>query len=197
MVALEALAEEARTDAHHVKNIKPLPNRKIDREVPLLDCYFAPCMEGCPIHQDIPNYVKLVGEGKYADALRVVLEKNALPFITGTLCAHNCMYKCTRNFYEEPVNIRGTKLTAAEKGYDAVIGGIKAGAGNGKKVAVVGGGPAGIASAYFLARAGAAVTLFEKEEKLGGVIRYVIPDSASARTLLTRMCPSLKNGCDR
>ena len=173
--ALEALAEEARTDAHHVKNIKPLPNRKIDREVPLLDCYFAPCMEGCPIHQDIPNYVKLVGEGKYADALRVVLEKNALPFITGTLCAHNCMYKCTRNFYEEPVNIRGTKLTAAEKGYDAVIGGIKAGAGNGRKVAVVGGGPAGIASAYFLARAGSAVTLFEKEEKLGGVIRYVIP----------------------
>ena len=173
--ALEQLAEEARKDAHHVKNIKPLPNRKIDREVPLLDCYFAPCMEGCPIHQDIPVYVKLVGEGKYADALRVVLEKNALPFITGTLCAHNCMYKCTRNFYEESVNIRGTKLIAAQKGYDAVIGEIKAGAGNGKKVAVVGGGSAGIASAYFLARAGAAVTIFEKEEKLGGVIRYVIP----------------------
>ena len=173
--ALEKLAEDAKTDAHHVKNIKPLPQRKIDREVPLLDCFFAPCQEGCPIHQDIPAYVKLTGEGKYADALRVILEKNALPFITGTLCAHNCMSKCTRNFYEESVNIRGTKLVAAEQGYDAVIGEIKAGTGNGKKVAVIGGGPAGIASAYFLARAGAAVTVFEKEEKLGGVIRYVIP----------------------
>ncbi len=83
----------------------------------------------------------------------MILDKNALPFITGTLCAHNCMYKCTRNFYEESVNIRGTKLLAAEKGYDEVIGEIHAGERNGKKVAIVGGGPAGIAAAYFLARA--------------------------------------------
>jgi len=113
--------------------------------------------------------------GKYKEALEVILEKNALPFITGTLCAHNCMTKCTRNFYEESVNIRGTKLTAAEHGYEQLIGEIKAGEPNGKKVAVVGGGPAGIAAAYFLAREGAAVTIFEKEEKAGGVIRYVIP----------------------
>ena len=66
--------------------------------------------------------MKLAGEGDYAQALRVILEKNALPFITGTLCAHNCMYKCTRNFYEEPVNIRNTKLIAAQNGYDTVIG---------------------------------------------------------------------------
>ena len=173
--ALEKLASDARTDKHHLKNIKPLPNRKSEQEVPLINCFTAPCQEGCPIHQDIPNYVELSGEGRYTDALRIILEKNALPFITGTLCAHNCMYKCTRNFYEEPVNIRGTKLLAAQNGYEEVIGEIKAGADNGKKVAVIGGGPAGIASAYFLARAGAAVTIFEKEAKLGGVIRYVIP----------------------
>lgn len=173
--ALEQLAADARTDKHHLKNIKPLPNRKSDQEVPLLNCFTAPCQEGCPIHQDIPNYVELAGEGRYADALRIILEKNALPFITGTLCAHNCMYKCTRNFYEESVNIRGTKLLAAQNGYDTVIGEIRAGEKNGKKAAVVGGGPAGIASAYFLARAGASVTVFEKEAKLGGVIRYVIP----------------------
>lgn len=173
--ALEKLAEDAKKDPHHVKNIKPLPSRKSDQEVPLLNCYFAPCQEGCPIHQDIPEYVALAGQEAYADALKVILEKNALPFITGTLCAHNCMYKCTRNFYDESVNIRGTKLLAAEKGYDAVIGQIRAGESCGKKVAVIGGGPAGIASAYFLARAGASVTIFEKEAKLGGVIRYVIP----------------------
>ena len=173
--ALKKLAADAITDGHHVKNIKPVPNRKSTKEVPLLDCFYAPCSEGCPIHQDIPQYVALTGEGKYKEALEVILEKNALPFITGTLCAHNCMTKCTRNFYEESVNIRGTKLTAAEHGYEQLIGEIKAGEPNGKKVAVVGGGPAGIAAAYFLARAGAAVTIIEKEEKAGGVIRYVIP----------------------
>ena len=169
--ALKKLAADAITDGHHVKNIKPVPNRKSTKEVPLLDCFYAPCSEGCPIHQDIPQYVALTGEGKYKEALEVILEKNALPFITGTLCAP----KCTRNFYEESVNIRGTKLTAAEHGYEQLIGEIKAGEPNGKKVAVVGGGPAGIAAAYFLAREGAAVTIFEKEEKAGGVIRYVIP----------------------
>ena len=173
--ALKKLAADAITDGHHVKNIKPVPNRKSTKEVPLLDCFYAPCSEGCPIHQDIPQYVALTGEGKYKEALEVILEKNALPFITGTLCAHNCMTKCTRNLYEESVNIRGTKLTAAEHGYEQLIGEIKAGEPNGKKVAVVGGGPAGIAAAYFLAREGAAVTIFEKEEKAGGVIRYVIP----------------------
>ena len=173
--ALKKLAADAITDGHHVKNIKPVPNRKSTKEVPLLDCFYAPCSEGCPIHQDIPQYVALTGEGKYKEALEVILEKNALPFITGTLCEHNCMTKCTRNFYEESVNIRGTKLTAAEHGYEQLIGEIKAGEPNGKKVAVVGGGPAGIAAAYFLAREGAAVTIFEKEEKAGGVIRYVIP----------------------
>ena len=173
--ALKKLAADAITDGHHVKNIKPVPNRKSTKEVPLLDCFYAPCSEGCPIHQDIPQYVALTGEGKYKEALEVILEKNALPFITGTLCAHNCMTKCTRYFYEESVNIRGTKLTAAEHGYEQLIGEIKAGEPNGKKVAVVGGGPAGIAAAYFLAREGAAVTIFEKEEKAGGVIRYVIP----------------------
>ena len=173
--ALKKLAADAITDGHHVKNIKPVPNRKSTKEVPLLDCFYAPCSEGCPIHQDIPQYVALTGEGKYKEALEVILEKNALPFITGTLCAHNCMTKCTRNFYEESVNIRGTKLTAAEHGYEQLIGEIKAGEPNGKKVAVVGGSPAGIAAAYFLAREGAAVTIFEKEEKAGGVIRYVIP----------------------
>ena len=175
MDALKKLAADAITDGHHVKNIKPVPNRKSTKEVPLLDCFYAPCSEGCPIHQDIPQYVALTGEGKYKEALEVILEKNALPFITGTLCAHNCMTKCTRNFYEESVNIRGTKLTAAEHGYEQLIGEIKAGEPIGKKVAVVGGGPAGIAAAYFLAREGAAVTIFEKEEKAGGVIRYVIP----------------------
>lgn len=95
------------------------------KEVPLVDCFAAPCKEGCPIHQDIPAYLKLVGEGRYEKALEVIIEKNPLPFITGTICAHNCMSKCTRNFYEDPVNIRRSKLEAAKGGYENVLASLK------------------------------------------------------------------------
>ena len=170
------LVEAAKTDKHHVKAVKPLPSRKIKRPVPLTDCFVAPCEEGCPIHQDITTYLKLMGAGKAEEALEVILLKNPLPFITGTICAHNCMSKCTRNFYETPVNIRRTKLEAAEGGFETVIAKLKKPEiTSGKTAAVVGGGPAGMAAAYFLARGGVKTTLFEKEEKLGGVVRNVIP----------------------
>ena len=165
-----------KSDKHHVKAVKPLPSRKINRPVPLTDCFIAPCQEGCPIHQDITRYLQLAGAGEFEQALEVILNKNPLPFITGTICAHNCMSKCTRNFYESPVDIRRTKLEAAEGGFEAVMAKLKAPeVSSDKKAAVVGGGPAGLAAAYFLARGGVKVTLFEKEEKMGGVVRNVIP----------------------
>lgn len=175
VAGVEALIEAAKKDKHHVKPVKPLPSRKMKDPVPLLNCFVAPCKEGCPIHQDITSYIQLAGEGKMKEALQVILEKNPLPFITGTICAHNCMSKCTRNFYESPVNIRGTKLTAAEGGYEEVMAKLKKPELTGKRAAVVGGGPAGMAAAYFLARAGVQVTLFEQDDKLGGVVRRVIP----------------------
>ena len=126
--------------------------------------------------QDITRYLQLAGAGEFEQALEVILNKNPLPFITGTICAHNCMSKCTRNFYESPVDIRRTKLEAAEGGFRAVMAKLKAPEiTSDKKAAVVGGGPAGLAAAYFLARGGVKVTLFEKEEKMGGVVRNVIP----------------------
>lgn len=171
------LVEEVRTNPHHVKAVKPLPSRKMKKQVPLLDCFVAPCREGCPIHQDIPMYLKLVNEGKYEEAMKVITEKNPLPFITGTICAHPCMGKCTRNFYEDSVHIRGMKLVAAENGYDALMGGITAPHITRKgRAAVIGGGPAGMAAAYFLRRSGMEVTLFEKTGALGGVVRNVIPE---------------------
>lgn len=129
MEKLGALVDSVKTDAHHVKPIKPLPSRKMKQDVPLIDCFVAPCEEaGCPIHQDIPTYIQLVGEGKLVEALQVICEKNPLPFITGTICSHRCMTKCTRNFYEESVQIRAAKLAAAEGGYNAFLAGLKAGA---------------------------------------------------------------------
>ena len=173
---VEAMVEAAKSDKHHVKAVKPLPSRKVKKPVPLTDCFIAPCQEGCPIHQDITRYMQLAGEGKYEEALKVILNKNPLPFITGTICAHNCMSKCTRNFYEASVDIRRTKLESAQGGIDAVMAALKAPAvTSDKKAAVVGGGPAGLAAAYFLAKGGMKVTVFEKAEKMGGVVRNVIP----------------------
>lgn len=173
--AAKKLSEDAVTDPHHVKAIKPLPSRKMDQEVPLIDCFVAPCKDGCPIHQDITTYLQLVNAGKYEEAMEVITEKNPLPFITGTICAHNCMNKCTRNFYDEPVHIRNMKLVAAENGYEAWLNKVAAPAVTEGKAAVVGGGPAGMAAAYFLRRGGMDVTIFEKEKALGGVVRNVIP----------------------
>ncbi|MCD8300936.1 MAG: putative selenate reductase subunit YgfK [Clostridiales bacterium] len=184
VTGLDKLVDQIKKDPHHIKPAKPLPGRKIEKKVPLLDCFFAPCMEGCPIHQDIPAYVKLTAEGKTREALRVILEKNPLPFMTGTLCNHRCMEKCTRNFYEEAVAIRAAKLKAAQGGYDAVMQDILAAdkntaerklPGTGKKTAIVGAGPAGIASASFLAREGVDVTVFDKRKEAGGTVRHMIP----------------------
>ncbi|WP_295748344.1 putative selenate reductase subunit YgfK [uncultured Oscillibacter sp.] len=174
---IEALALAARSDKYHVKAVKPAPRRKLYEKVPLLDCFTAPCKGGCPIGQDIPEYIELCRKGEYASALRLIAEKNPLPFITGTICAHNCQTKCTRNYYEDSVQIRATKLVAAQRGYDEYMSKLDAPvpADGGRKVAVVGGGPAGMAAAYFVGRAGIPATIFEKTGKLGGVVRQVIP----------------------
>ncbi len=174
--AIADLAAAAQHDCHHVKPIKPLPSRKSSEQVPWLDCFLAPCKGGCPIEQDIPEYLELVRKGLYGPALRLITEKNALPFITGTICAHRCQGKCSRNFYDENVHIRDAKLVAAKNGYAALMASIRRPEkAAGKKAAIVGGGPTGIAAAYFLGRAGVETTIFEREEKLGGVPRYVIP----------------------
>ena len=177
VTAIEALAQAARSDKYHVKAIKPLPRRKLYEKVPLLDCFTAPCKGGCPIGQDIPEYIELCRKGAYASALRLITEKNPLPFITGTICAHNCMTKCMRNYYDEPVNIRATKLVAAERGYEDYMAKLTppVPVTDGRKVAVIGGGPTGMAAAYFVGRAGIPVTIFERSGVLGGVVRQVIP----------------------
>lgn len=173
---LKDVAKLAVTDKHHVKPAKLPISRKTKEKVPLLDCHTAPCEDACPIHQDIAAYMRLSGEGMYEEALRVILERNALPFITGTICAHGCQSHCTRNFYETPVEIRDTKLRCAKEAFDSVIGDVKPEGDCGRKAAVIGGGPSGMAAAYYLAKMGVSVTLYEKREKLGGIVSAVIPD---------------------
>lgn len=174
--AICEMSAASHTDVHHVKALKPLPNRKSEQKVPWIDCFTAPCKGGCPIEQDIPEYMELVRKGLYAPALRLITERNPLPFTTGTICAHRCQTKCSRNFYDESVRIRDSKLLAAEQGFNALMATIRPTEKlPGKKAAIIGGGPTGIAAATFLARAGIAVTIFERETTLGGIPRHVIP----------------------
>lgn len=171
------LSADAETDAHYKKPVKPLPDRKNGLPLPIADCFTAPCMGGCPIHQDVSEYIELVEKQMYPEALELILEKNPLPFITGTICAHRCMDKCTRNFYEDSVYIRNLKLIAAQEGYDAVMARLApAQRQDAKKTAIIGAGPAGIAAAYFIAREGYPVTVFEKENEPGGIVKNVIPE---------------------
>lgn len=175
--SVKYLADWSKTDPHHQKPIKPMPSRKIAGKVPVRDCFTAPCNHGCPINQDIPEYIKLVGEKRYYEALRLITAKNPLPFMTGTICAHHCMDKCSRNFYESPVYIRQVKLEAAFQGYDSLMANLPKVVGTSNaKVAVVGGGPAGLSVAYFVTRGGAQATIFEREKELGGIPRHVIPE---------------------
>lgn len=174
---IRGLAEEAGTADYYKKALKPTESRKIDKPLPIADCFIAACKYGCPIGQDIPEYIALCGKGRYKEALEVITDKNPLPFITGTICTHHCMDKCSRNFYESPVKIRETKLIAAKNGFDEFISAIKKPESKeGIKAAIVGGGPAGMAAAYFLAREGVPVTVYERENSLGGAVNIVIPD---------------------
>ena len=177
VAAVTKIAEESKKNEWYRKPVKPAASRKIDKPVPLTDCFIAPCSEGCPINQDVPEYIALAGEGRYDEALSVILDKNPLPFITGTICSHRCMTKCTRNFYEESVKIRSVKLESAEKGIEKVISDIKAVCPKSDATAaIIGGGPAGLAAAYFLCRNGIKATVFDSGDKLGGVVRKIIPD---------------------
>ena len=172
---VEKMIEDAKTDKHMVKPVKPLPNRKSDKKVPLVDCFTMPCRDRCPIHQDITSYGRLVNEGKFKEALEVILDKNPLPFMTGNICTHTCQSACTRNHYETDVQIRTNKLIAARGGYDTVLPGLKQEGAVQKKVGVIGAGPAGISAAFFLARAGVEVHVYDKDAVAGGVVANVIP----------------------
>ena len=182
VAAVAALDDAVAEAPKYKKPVKPVPSHKLDWPLPLTSCFTSPCRNGCPIEQDIPAYLAAVDEGRLDDALAIIAERNALPFITGNLCPHPCGTKCMRAFYEpEGASIRASKLTAARGGIDALLAAIKkdgvkvADGAADHKVAVIGGGPAGLACAFFLSRAGADVTILERKETLGGVARHIIP----------------------
>ena len=133
----------------------------------------VPCQTGCPAHVNIPGYIACIGAGRYADAVRVIRQTNPFPAVCGLICEHPCEKYCRRNVVDDALNIRGLKRYAVEKAGD--VPAPACAPKNGKTVGIVGGGPAGLAAAYFLALGGFEVTVFERRKKLGGMLRYGIP----------------------
>ena len=174
--AVTELSLASRNAEYSQKAFRGDKQAKVEDSLPMFDCYISPCMQACPIHQNIPDYVGLVGDGNYAESLRLIYEGNALPNITCNICDHQCQFHCARMDYEGAVNIRQMKKIAVEKGSAEYLATWQAPqAPADVKAAVVGAGPAGLSAAYFLARSGFDTTVFEKAPNAGGVVANIIP----------------------
>ena len=134
----------------------------------------VPCVALCPAHVDVPGYLALVREGRYADAVRLIRKDNPFPTTCGFICEHPCEARCRRNMVDDSINIRGLKRVAAD--FAGEVDPPKCAPSTGKKVAILGGGPGGLSAAYFLQLMGHQTTVYEMLPELGGMLRYGIPN---------------------
>jgi len=143
----------------------------IDREAVVVPCHYA-----CPAGIDVPLYVYLIGEGKFAEALAVIREKVPFPGVLGRVCIHPCEEACRRGKLNEPISIKTLKRFVADRDTGEWQQFSRILLPTAKKVAVVGAGPGGLTAAYYLAKLGHSVTVFEQFPKAGGMMRVGIPD---------------------
>ena len=142
----------------------------------------VPCVALCPAGVDIPGYISLVNAGRCDDAVRLIRKDNPFPTACAYICEHPCEARCRRNMVDDALNIRGLKRYAVD--HAGSVPQPKCAPATGKKIAVIGGGPGGLSAAYYLALMGHHVAVFEKRQKLGGMMRYGIPSYRFPRELL-------------
>ena len=142
----------------------------------------VPCSIDCPAHVDIPGYIALVAEGRYADAVRLIRRDNPFPTVCAFICEHPCENHCRRLSIDAPVGIRNLKRVAVDKAGE--VPAPSALPKTGKRIGIVGGGPAGLTCAYYLQLMGHDVEVFERQPKLGGMLRYGIPEYRLPRNRL-------------
>src|SRR5579859_7723199 len=168
--------------------IRGLPDEEMARQGGrCMDCGIPFCQTGCPVNNIIPDWNDLVYRGNWREALDVLHSTNNFPEFTGRVCPAPCEAACVLNINNDPVTIKSIEQAIVDKGWsEGWIGPQVPARKTGKKVAVVGSGPAGLACAQQLARAGHDVTLFEKSDRIGGLLRYGIPDFKMEKQLIDR-----------
>ncbi len=173
IVNLNKYAEDVLENKAYYKNNFPHENIKTSRKLSKYDCVHAPCTETCAVSQDVSEYMWHTANGNFNDALNVILTDNPLPNITGNVCDHLCQTKCTRMNYDNTLLIRGIKRFNSEEENINIANAVKEQ--NGFKVAIIGAGPSGLSSAYFLALEGFSVTVYESKSFAGGMASDSIP----------------------
>jgi len=175
-----------------LKNYKefvlPMPPAEVSRQgARCMDCGIPYCHNGCPVNNIIPEWNELVRRDRWKDALEVLHSTNNFPEFTGRICPAPCEASCTLNIDDNPVTIKSIECAIVDRGWqEGWIEPLLPAQKTGKRVAVVGSGPAGLACAQQLARAGHSVTLFEKADRIGGLLRYGIPDFKMEKHLIDR-----------
>lgn len=175
-------------ERYHKRWREKIRSRKTQSPLPLTDCYKAPCEHGgCPIEQQIPEYLSLTAEGRFKEAFDVIALDNTAPTITGVMCSEQCREHCTRLDYDISIDMRGVKLVASDGAQDDYIKATQAPElATPNKVAIIGAGPGGIASAIFLRRNGMDVEVFEKLDGPYGIVEYIIPKFRIERDQIKR-----------
>ncbi len=136
----------------------------------------TPCVTLCPANVDIPGYIALAGAGRSDDAMRLIRKDNPFPTACAFICEHPCEARCRRNMIDDAINIRGIKRYAVDKAPASSVPVPENAPSTGKKIAIIGGGPSGLTTAYYLQLMGHQTTIFEEKSQLGGMLRYGIPN---------------------
>jgi glutamate synthase (NADPH) small chain len=181
--------EKADTRRHSWKEfVKPLPAPETRRQAArCMDCGIPFCHEGCPVNNLIPDWNNLVYRDQWQAALRVLHSTNNFPEFTGRICPAPCEASCTLNIDDNAVTIKTIECAIVDRGWrEGWITPVVPARRTGKRAAVIGSGPAGLACAQQLARAGHWVVLFEKNDRIGGLLRYGIPDFKMEKWLIDR-----------
>ena len=179
---------------HYKEFVIPMANEKATVQAArCMDCGTPFCTTGCPVNNIIPDWNDLVYKGNYQQALNTLHSTNNFPEFTGRICPAPCEAACTLNVNRDPVGIKSIERFIAEKGWEnSWVVPQPAAHKTGKKVAVVGSGPAGLAAAQQLVRAGHAVTVFEKNDRIGGLMRYGIPGFKMEKSVIDRRMEQMK-----
>ena len=179
---------------HYNEFVIPLPEGDLRGQASrCMNCGVPHCHTGCPVNNIIPDWNHLVYEGDWKNALEVLHSTNNFPEFTGRICPAPCEAACTLNIIDQPVTIKSIECAIVDKGWQEgwIVPQVPAKK-TGKSVAVVGSGPAGLACAQQLARAGHSVTLFEKNDRIGGLLRYGIPDFKLEKQLINRRAQQME-----